>query len=123
MANNNNSHSFQHRSLRGPKGLLFGVIIGDEWQPKCMDSRRGMRKVCAKLVPKVLTDDQKARLIETCQELLDTCEDNLDFLDDVITGDESWVFAITLVVPLNNRPVFYQGWLQDSTISAFRNVK
>ncbi|KAJ8933179.1 hypothetical protein NQ318_006473, partial [Aromia moschata] len=28
MANNNNSHSFPHRSLRGPKGLLFGVIIG-----------------------------------------------------------------------------------------------
>ncbi|KAJ8934628.1 hypothetical protein NQ318_001676 [Aromia moschata] len=24
MANNNNSHSFPHRSLRGPKGLLFG---------------------------------------------------------------------------------------------------
>ncbi|KAJ8941856.1 hypothetical protein NQ318_007256 [Aromia moschata] len=30
MANNNNSHSFPHRSLRGPKGLLFGVIIGRE---------------------------------------------------------------------------------------------
>ncbi|KAJ8951721.1 hypothetical protein NQ318_012571 [Aromia moschata] len=28
MANNNNSHSFPHRSLRGPKGLLFRVIIG-----------------------------------------------------------------------------------------------
>ncbi|KAJ8952007.1 hypothetical protein NQ318_023447 [Aromia moschata] len=27
-ANNNNSHSFPHKSLRGPKGLLFGVIIG-----------------------------------------------------------------------------------------------
>ncbi|KAJ8962268.1 hypothetical protein NQ318_018246 [Aromia moschata] len=49
----------------------------------------GMRKVCAKLVPKVLTDDQKARRVETCQELLDTCEDNPAFLDDVITGDES----------------------------------
>ncbi|KAJ8949243.1 hypothetical protein NQ318_022756 [Aromia moschata] len=52
----------------------------------------GIRKVCAKLVPKVLTDDQKARRVETSQELLDTCEDNLAFLDDVITGDESWVF-------------------------------
>ncbi|KAJ8948234.1 hypothetical protein NQ318_013220 [Aromia moschata] len=28
MANNNNSHSFPHRSLRGSKGLLFGVIMG-----------------------------------------------------------------------------------------------
>ncbi|KAJ8957240.1 hypothetical protein NQ318_007804 [Aromia moschata] len=45
----------------------------------------GMRKVCAKLLPKVLTDDQKARRVETCQELLDTCEDNPAFLDDVKT--------------------------------------
>ncbi|KAJ8941792.1 hypothetical protein NQ318_015917 [Aromia moschata] len=51
----------------------------------------GMRKVCAKLVPKMLTEDQKARRVETCQELLDTCEDNPAFLDDVITGDESWI--------------------------------
>ncbi|KAJ8948483.1 hypothetical protein NQ318_000019 [Aromia moschata] len=51
-----------------------------------------MRKVCAKLVPKVLTDDQKARRVGTCREFLDTCEDNPAFLDDVITGDESWVF-------------------------------
>ncbi|KAJ8946156.1 hypothetical protein NQ318_004407, partial [Aromia moschata] len=43
----------------------------------------GMRKVCAKLVPKMLTDDQKARRVETCQELLDTCEDNPAFLDDM----------------------------------------
>ncbi|KAJ8955013.1 hypothetical protein NQ318_000445 [Aromia moschata] len=35
MANNNNSHSFPHRSLRGPKGLLFGVIIGVQLGIEC----------------------------------------------------------------------------------------
>ncbi|KAJ8939832.1 hypothetical protein NQ318_013051 [Aromia moschata] len=161
MANNNNSHSFPHRSLRGPKGLIFGVIIGitgdvkdlpKSGHPKITQDKKidivlsmeenpqrtstlvasenevsqttvlrilrkenyhpytfqlvqelneddpdrrlqfyvhfGMRKVCTKLVPKVLTDDQKARRVETCQELLDTCEDNPALLDDVITGDE-----------------------------------
>ncbi|KAJ8935783.1 hypothetical protein NQ318_018410 [Aromia moschata] len=47
----------------------------------------GMRKVCAKLVPKVLTDYQKARRVETCQELLDTCEDNPAFLDHLSMVD------------------------------------
>ncbi|XP_033609316.1 protein GVQW3-like [Cryptotermes secundus] len=42
-----------------------------------------MRKVCAKLVPKVLTDDQKSRRVETCQELLDLCESDTHFLDNI----------------------------------------
>ncbi|KAJ8954862.1 hypothetical protein NQ318_023426 [Aromia moschata] len=49
-------------------------------------NEEGVREARAK----VLTDDQKARRVETYQELLDTCEDNRAFLDDVITGDESW---------------------------------
>lgn len=52
----------------------------------------GMRKVCAKMVPKVLTDDEKSRRVETCQENLDMCKRDPKFLDNVITGDESWVF-------------------------------
>jgi len=51
-----------------------------------------MRKVCAKLVPKVLTDEQKALRVLRCRELLELCEGDPNFLDLVITGDESWVF-------------------------------
>ncbi|XP_026333857.1 protein GVQW3-like [Hyposmocoma kahamanoa] len=51
-----------------------------------------MRKVCAKLVPKVLTDEQKDLRVLRCRELLDLCERDPDFLDTVITGDETWVF-------------------------------
>jgi len=51
-----------------------------------------MRKVCAKLVPKVLTDDQRSRTLETCQELWNLCESDPHFLDNVIMGDEFWVF-------------------------------
>ncbi|KAJ8935472.1 hypothetical protein NQ318_009597 [Aromia moschata] len=50
----------------------------------------GMRKVCAKMVPRVLTDDQKSRRVETCQENLDMCQRDPRFLDNVITGDETY---------------------------------
>ncbi|UYV82119.1 hypothetical protein LAZ67_21000950 [Cordylochernes scorpioides] len=51
-----------------------------------------MRKVCAKLVPKVLTQDQKELRVLRCQELLDLVQNEPDFLNSVITGDESWMF-------------------------------
>ncbi|UYV68491.1 MAN2B1 [Cordylochernes scorpioides] len=51
-----------------------------------------MRKVCAKLVPKVLTQDQKELRVLRCQEFLDLIQNEPGFLNSVITGDESWMF-------------------------------
>ncbi|GFW22262.1 protein GVQW3 [Trichonephila clavipes] len=51
-----------------------------------------VRKVCAKLVPKVLTQDQKELRVLRCQELLDLIQNEQDFLNSVVTGDESWMF-------------------------------
>lgn len=51
-----------------------------------------MRKVCAKLVPKVLTDDQKQRRMAVAQEMLELLRAKPNFLDKVVTGDETWVF-------------------------------
>ncbi|XP_014481720.1 PREDICTED: putative uncharacterized protein FLJ37770 [Dinoponera quadriceps] len=51
-----------------------------------------MRKMCAKMVPKVFTDEQKLRRVKTCRENLDMCESDPEFLNNVITDDESWVF-------------------------------
>ncbi|GFX82949.1 protein GVQW3 [Trichonephila clavipes] len=51
-----------------------------------------MRKVCAKLVPKVLTQDQNGLRVLRCQELLDLIQNEPDFLNSVVTGDESWMF-------------------------------
>lgn len=52
----------------------------------------GMRKICAKMVPRLLTDDQKTRRVNTCKDVLDQLENNTKLLENVITGDESWVF-------------------------------
>ncbi|UYV68864.1 hypothetical protein LAZ67_6001339 [Cordylochernes scorpioides] len=51
-----------------------------------------MRKVCAKLVPKVLMQDQKELRVLRCLELLDLIQNEPDFLNSVVTGDESWMF-------------------------------
>ena len=48
-----------------------------------------MRKVCAKMVPKELTEEQKQRRVTICQDLLER-QDYI--LGHVITGDETWVY-------------------------------
>lgn len=51
-----------------------------------------MRKICAKLVPKILTHDQKQSRVSASEDLLQHVEEDPEFLDNVITGDESWIF-------------------------------
>ena len=48
-----------------------------------------MRKVCARMVPKELTEEQKQRRVTICQELLER-QDGI--LGRVITGDEIWFY-------------------------------
>lgn len=52
----------------------------------------GMRKICAKFVPHNLTDEQKQRRVEACEDFVQNCRDNANFLNCIVTGDESWVF-------------------------------
>ena len=51
-----------------------------------------IRKVCAKMVPKLLSEDQKQQRITVCQDIIERLEDDPDLLGRVITGDESWIF-------------------------------
>ena len=53
-----------------------------------------MREVCAKLVPKVLTDEQKENRALIFRELLDHVRGGPDFLEQVITGDETWILSM-----------------------------
>ena len=46
-----------------------------------------MRKICAKLVPKNLSVEQKANRLEICQDLMGRLEIGPNFLHKVITGD------------------------------------
>jgi len=52
-----------------------------------------MRKVCAKLVPRTLTLEQKEARVNICTGILTNIETDPTFLDRVITCDESWLFT------------------------------
>jgi hypothetical protein len=51
-----------------------------------------MKKVCARMVPKNLSEDQKLNREEMCQNVLEKIEEDPDFLDSVVTCDETWLF-------------------------------
>jgi hypothetical protein len=50
-----------------------------------------MRRVAAKFMPCLLTQDQKNRSLEVCHDLKKLVEDDPDFVSKVITGDETWI--------------------------------
>ena len=83
--------------VRGDRRLTVR-LISDElglnrnsvWQIITEDL--GMREVCAKMMPKLLNDDQKMRRMHVCQDIFENFNSNLDFLKKVIAGDKMWVF-------------------------------
>jgi len=46
-----------------------------------------MRRVSAKFMPRLFTDDQKESRVEISQELLTSANGNENFLTNIITGD------------------------------------
>ena len=52
-----------------------------------------MRRVSAKFVPRLLTDDQKENRVEISQELLAIANGNENFLKNFITRDEALVYG------------------------------
>ena len=55
-----------------------------------MNNHMGMKKVCTRWVPKLLTSIQRANHVDCCQELLQQSEVNpAKFFDCIVVGDES----------------------------------
>ena len=48
-------------------------------------------KVCARWVPRQLTEAHKQSRVEACSELLEYCHSEKTFLQRIVTGDETWV--------------------------------
>ena len=51
-----------------------------------------MRKLCAKIVPRNLTIEQKENRKDMCLHLLERIQRDRNFLKNMITGDETWIF-------------------------------
>jgi len=71
------------------RSIAEQVNIDRETVRKILTEDLGMRKVCAKMVPKELTEEQKQRRVTIFQDLLERQD---DILGHVITGDETWVY-------------------------------
>ena len=52
-----------------------------------------MRNFCAKMVPKLLSEEQKERRKELCLDILQRIENEPDMLNSIITCDETLVFT------------------------------
>jgi len=54
------------------------------------------RKLCARWVPKMLTDNHKTKWMScTLKFLMRYAQEGNEFLDSIVTGDETWVFHHT----------------------------
>ena len=71
------------------RSIAEQVNIDRETVRKILTEDLDMRKVCAKMVPKELTEEQKQRRATVSQDLLERQD---DILGRVITGDETWVY-------------------------------
>jgi histone-lysine N-methyltransferase SETMAR len=52
-----------------------------------------MTKVCAKMVPRLLTPEQKENGKRICTDILEQIQADSHFLDKVIACDETWIFT------------------------------
>ena len=68
--------------------------LGINWETvwKIITEDLEMRKLCAKMVPKLLNNDQKDRRLQVCQDILERLQTEPNLLEKVITEDESWIF-------------------------------
>ena len=61
-----------------------------------------IKKVCAKIVHKLLTPEQMLRRKECCVDWK-TSEESDEFLERVITGDESWMYEYEIELKSQSR--------------------
>ena len=54
-----------------------------------------MRKICAKLVPRMLREDQKERRCHDSREMIELINLDPAVLDALVTSDESWIYCLT----------------------------
>ena len=80
----------------GVRAVAEEVNLDRESVRRILTEELNMRKVCAKMVPKLLSDEQKGRRKELCLDLLQRVDTEPDLLNLIITCDETWVFTYDL---------------------------
>ena len=68
------------------------VNMNREAVRRILSDELGMRKICAKMVPRNLTEQQWDTRGRVCAELLEQVEADPLLMERVTTGDQSWFF-------------------------------
>jgi len=70
-------------------------VTGVSWSSvqRILTQDLGMRRVAAKFVPRLITEDQRKSRLAVCQDLKRELENDPNFLSRVITGDKSWCYG------------------------------
>lgn len=59
-----------------------------------LHDKLAVRKLCARWIPHLLTDDQKKARVDWCKEMLQKYGGGPSrLLNNIVTGDESWIYA------------------------------
>ena len=85
------------QSVRSDRRLTICVIakevgMDEETVHTILVDTMGMWKVCAKMVPRLVTEEQKAQRLNACRDILQQMEANEKLLENVITQAEPWDF-------------------------------
>jgi len=52
-----------------------------------------MRRISARFVPRLLSDDHKVLRVSGCRKLKQQARDNPNFISNIITSDQTWVYG------------------------------
>ena len=63
------------------------------WCQRVLTEELHIKRVAAKFVPRLLSEDQRANRLAVCREIKDQLKTDADFLSKIITGDESWCYC------------------------------
>ena len=78
--------------------LVIVKLIADELNTNretvrfILTEELGVRKICAKIVPRNLIEQQRDAQMSVCADLLEQVEADPQLMDRVTTADESWFF-------------------------------
>ena len=85
------------QKVRSDRRFAVGMIanelgINSERVWRIITEDLGIRKICAKTVPRLLNKGQKERHVQVCQDILEQLETETNLLKRVVTGNKSWIF-------------------------------
>jgi histone-lysine N-methyltransferase SETMAR len=79
-----------HRQIIHDVCEIVGLSYGNV--QRILADNLNMRRISARFVPRLLSDDQKANGVSVCREL-NKPETTPNFISNTITGDETWVYG------------------------------